>query len=139
MELVRRVDVQKDTIEAKIKEKSLLSDMVIPFGSRRKMLYFREETLFAAAEQFGWTLINDQNRKQIFLEVISKMDMNHSYKPVLIKAILSECDSNGWVSIDRIVEYFIDYYSARKNAGLQAEKMTVCLQRKRMIESRFKC
>ena len=122
MELVRRVDVQKDTVDAKIKEGSLLPDMVIPFGSRRKMLYFRQETLISAAEQFGWTLINDQNRKQIFLDVISKMDMNHSYKPVLIKAILSECDSNGRVSIDRIVDYFIDYYSARKNAGLQAEK-----------------
>lgn len=122
MELVRRVDVQKDTVEAKIKEGSLLPDMVIPFGSRRKMLYFREETLIEAAEKFGWTLINDQNRKQIFLDVISKMDMNHSYKPVLIKAILSECDSNGRVSIDRIVDYFIDYYSARKNAGLLEEK-----------------
>ena len=122
MELVRRVDVQKDTVDAKIKEGSLLPDMVIPFGSRRKMLYFRQETLISAAEQFGWTLINDQNRKQIFLDVISKMDMNHSYKPVLIKAILSECDSNGRVSIDRIVDYFIDYYSARENAGLLSEK-----------------
>lgn len=40
------------------------------------MLYFREETLFSAAKQFGLTLINDQNRKKIFMDVISKMDMN---------------------------------------------------------------
>lgn len=100
IKFVRRVDVQKDTVEAKIKEGALLPDMVIPFGSRRKMLYFHEKTLFAAAKQFGWTLINDQNRKQIFLDVISKMDMNHLYKPALIMVILSECDSNGRVSIE---------------------------------------
>ena len=31
MEFVRRVDVQKDTVEAKIKDGTLLPDMVVPF------------------------------------------------------------------------------------------------------------
>ena len=41
---------------------------------------------------------------------------------IVYKEEISECDSNGRVSIDRIVDYFIDYYSTRKNAGLLAEK-----------------
>ena len=56
------------------------------------------------------------------MDVISKMDMNHSYKPVLIKAILSECDSKGRVSIERIIDYYIEFYASRQRAGLPAEK-----------------
>lgn len=45
-----------------------------------------------------------------FMEIIEKMDMSFSYKPVLIKAMFEH--------VADIIDSFIDYYSDRKNKGL---------------------
>lgn len=50
------------------------------------------------------------------------MTMNHSYKPVLIKAILTYADANGRVKISDIVSYFRAFYESRRTAGLVVEK-----------------
>ena len=67
---------------------------------------FREETLQAYAEQYGWKLIDDSNRKQLFMEMVEQMDMSYSYKPVLLKAILSCADTLGRIKLEDIVGYF---------------------------------
>lgn len=86
MEFVRRVDVQTETIERYVREGKLVSDLVVPMSEHRTFKYFKEETLEKYAQQCGWTLIDDSNRKDMFL--VRQMDMSYSYKPVLMKAIL---------------------------------------------------
>ena len=73
-------------------------------------------------EQYGWKLIEDSNRKELFLEMVRQMDMSYSYKPVLIKAILQNADSKGRIKLDDIVTYFRSYYEKRRAAGLPVEK-----------------
>jgi len=51
-----------------------------------------------------------------------KMDMSYSYKPVLLKAVFEHIDEKGRVNINDLVDYFIDYYSSRKENGLVVEK-----------------
>ncbi len=122
MEFVRRVDVQTETVERYVREGKLVPDLIVPMSEHRTFKYFKEETLKAYAEQYGWRLINDSNRKDLFLEMIRQMDMSYSYKPVLLKAILTYADTAGRVMISDIVSYFRCFYEARRADGLKVEK-----------------
>ena len=121
-EFVRRVDVQSDTIEAKINDGSLQPDMIVTMTEKKRLLYFKQESLIDAAKRFNWTIIDNSNRKNIFMEVINIMDMNHSYKPVFIKSFFSCADKNGRASIDAVVDSFISFYKSREESGFLVEK-----------------
>ena len=122
LEFVRRVDVQTETIERYVREGKLVPDLVVPMSEHRTFKYFKEETLEKYAKEYGWTIIDDSNRKELFLDMIRQMDMSYSYKPVLIKAILLYADEKGRVKLDDIVSYFRSYYEGRRTAGLAVEK-----------------
>ena len=122
MEFVRRVDVQAETIERYVREGLLVPDLVVPMSEHRTFKYFKEETLRKYAEQYGWTLIDDSNRKDLFLDMVRQMDMSYSYKPVLLKAVLRFADDNGRVKLSDLVTYFREFYEARRSAGLVVEK-----------------
>ena len=94
----------------------------MPLSEHKKLKYFHEETLIKAAQEFGWTLINDENRKQMFMDMVRQMDMSYSYKPVLLKAILTLADARGLVRLDDISDYFKRFYEQRRSAGLPPEK-----------------
>ena len=99
MEFVRRVDVQTETIERYVRDGLLVPDLVVPMSEHRTFKYFKEETLRKYAEQYGWTLIDDSNRKDLFLDMVRQMDMSYSYKPVLLKAVLLFADDKGRVKL----------------------------------------
>ena len=122
MEFVRRVDVQTETIERYVREGKLVPDLVVPMSEHRTFKYFKEETLAKYAQQYGWTLIDDSNRKDMFMVMIRQMDMSYSYKPVLIKAILLYADERGRIKLENVVSYFRSYYESRRSAGLTVEK-----------------
>ena len=122
MEFVRRVDVQTETIERYVRDGLLVPDLVVPMSEHRTFKYFKEETLQKYAKQYGWTLIDDSNRKDLFLDMVRQMDMSYSYKPVLMKAIMLYADEKGRIKLDDIVAYFRSYYEGRRAAGLPVEK-----------------
>ena len=106
--------------------------MIVPMSEHKKLKYFREETLESAAKQFGWRLIDDSNRKDLFMEMVRQMDTSYSYKPVLLKAILANADAKGRVKLDAIVSYFRDYYENRRAAGLKPEKANSIFGKRRI-------
>lgn len=122
MEFIRRVDASSETVEKYIREGEIISDLIVPISEHRTFKYFTEETLEKTAEKFGWQLINDENRKELFMEMIRQMDMSYSYKPVLIKAILANADAKGRIKLDDIVAYFRNFYEGRRNCRLVVEK-----------------
>lgn len=122
MEFVRRVDVQSETIERYVREGKLIPDLIVPMSEHRVFKYFKEESLERYAKEYGWTLIDDQNRKNLFMETVEEMDMSYSYKPVLLKAILQNADKQGRVKIDDIVTYFRAFYEDRRARGEVVEK-----------------
>ena len=122
MEFVRRVDVQTETIERYVREGKLIPDLVVPMSEHRTFKYFKEESLEKYAQQYGWTLIDDSNRKDMFMDMIRQMDMSYSYKPILIKAILTHADTKGRTKLEDIVEYFRNHFNTRRSAGLIVEK-----------------
>ncbi|EYE87472.1 hypothetical protein Q428_13080 [Fervidicella metallireducens AeB] len=121
IEFVRMVDVQEETISRYIREGKIIPDLKVPAGSKY-FNYFKKETALKYAGEYGWRLINHSNMKDIFIEMVEKMDMSYSYKPVLLKAMLECCDENGKALIDDVVEYFIKFYEDRKNKNLYVEK-----------------
>ena len=122
MEFVRRVDVQTETIERYVREGKLVPDLVVPMSEHRTFKYFKEESLQRYAVQYGWKIIDDSNRKDMFMDMIRQMDMSYSYKPVLLKAIMLYADEKGRIKLDDIVAYFRSYYERRRAAGLPVEK-----------------
>jgi len=122
MEFIRRVDVQSETVEKYIRDGKIIPDLAVPMSEHRVFKYFKEETLEAAAKEFGWKIITDDNRKNLFMDMIKQMDMSYSYKPVLIKAVLAHADSKGRIKLDDIVAYFRSFYESRRSAGLTVEK-----------------
>lgn len=122
MEFVRRVDVQSETIEKYVREGKIVPDLAVPMSEHRVFKYFKEETVEGYAEQFGWHLIDDKNRKDLFMKMVEEMDMSYSYKPVLLKAVFANTDKNGRIKIEDIVSYFKNYYEGRRAEGLIVEK-----------------
>ena len=122
MEFIRRVDVQSETVEKYIREGRIIPDLAVPMSEHRVFKYFKEETLEAAAKEFGWKIITDDNRKDLFMDMIKQMDMSYSYKPVLIKAVLAHADSKGRIKLDDISAYFRSFYESRRASGLAVEK-----------------
>ena len=122
MEFVRRVDVQSETIERYVKEGKLIPDLIVPMSEHRTFKYFREESVERYAKEFGWQLIDDKNRKELFMKMVQDMDMSYSYKPVLLKAVFTCADQNGRVKIEDLVRYFKEYYESRRGEGLPVEK-----------------
>lgn len=117
-----RVDVQSETIERYVREGKLVPNLAVPMSEHRVFKYFKEESLKRYAEEFGWQLIDDKNRKDLFMKMVDNMDMSYSYKSVLLKAVFANADSRGRLKIEDIVDYFKDYYEDRRSKGLVVEK-----------------
>lgn len=122
MEFIRRVDVQSETVERYIREGKIIPDMIVPMSEHKQLKYFHEETVPKYAAEFDWKIINDDNRKDMFMEMIRHMDISYSYKPVLIKAIMEHSDNKGRVKLDSIVSYFRSFYEKRRTDGLVIER-----------------
>lgn len=122
MEFIRRVDAASETVERYIREGEIIPDLVVPMSEHRTFKYFTEDTLEKTAEKFGWRLINDDNRKQLFMEMVRQMDMSYSYKPVLIKAVMKNANGKGQIKLSDIVAYFREFYENRRSRGLVVEK-----------------
>ena len=122
IEFVRMVDVQSETIDRYIREGKIIPDIEIPMSGNRTFKYFREETINNYVKQFGWQLITPSNMKDMFMDMVEKMDMSYSYKPVFLKAIFDHIDDKERVRVEDLVDYFIDFYIGRKEKGLLVEK-----------------
>ncbi len=122
-ELIRHLSVQKtQTLEEYIKNGKIIPDLVVDLSGTRKFRYFRKERVQEYSDRFGWTILTDDNRYELFIEMVEKMLMDHSYKPVFLKGVLKRVDSKGRVRIDDLVEFFKSFYSDRRERGLVVEK-----------------
>ena len=122
MELTRSVSAQSETIERYLKEGKIVPDMEVPMGEHRSFKYFKRERPAEYAEQFGWKLITDKNRKDLFLQMAQDMTMSYSYKPVFLLALFDQLNSEGEASLDGIVDSFAEFYEDRIRDGKIPEK-----------------
>ena len=69
------------------------------------------------------------------MDMVDRMDMSYSYKPVLLKGIFEHIDERGRVRLEDLVDYFIDYYESRMEKGLIVEKRQCLYLRDYIIQS----
>lgn len=129
IEFTRRVNVQTETIDRYIKEEKILPDLTVPISEYKILRYFKEESVQKYADMYHWTIIKDDNRKDLFIQMIRQMDMTYSYKPVFIKGMLCYADEKGRAKIDDLVMYFMAFYENRRRQGWIVEKSNSLLSR----------
>lgn len=122
MELVRHVTAQEETISRYIREGKIVPDMDVPISEHRTLHYFNKERVKEYCQKFGWTEITPSNRKQLFLDFCSEMQMSYSYKPVFLISFISNMNEKGEASLADVAETFACYYEDRARKGLPAEK-----------------
>ena len=54
-----------------------MPDLIVPMSEHRSFKYFKEETLQKYSEQYGWQLIDNSNRKNLFMEMVQQMDISY--------------------------------------------------------------
>lgn len=119
-ELIAMVNVHSETVFRYIHEHKIIPDRVIQSGSRAKY-FFSRDNVQEIIKKYDWHIISESNKRRVFLQMINKMTMSFSYKPVFIKAFFATA-KNGKTSMSKIVAYFHDFYEARRRAGLFVEK-----------------
>lgn len=121
-ELTRHINVQHETVERCIREGRIIPDRVEQISECRSVNYFLDEKLPQYAEEFGWVVIDGKNRKNVFMDMVRKMKISCSYKPIFLKSLLKHADTSGAVSVSHLIADFRSFYDARRAAGLIVEK-----------------
>ena len=122
-ELIRRLSVQKtQTLEEYIKAGKIVPDLIVDMSGRRKFRYYKKERVQEYSERFGWIILTDDNRYEMFMDMVQRMLMDHSYKPVFLKGVLKYADNKGQIRIDDLVSYFKSFYNQRRINGFPVEK-----------------
>lgn len=122
LELTRHVTAQEETISKYIRDGKIVPDMEVPISEHRTLHFFNKERVREYCQKFGWTEITPGNRKQLFLDFCSEMQMSYSYKPVFLISFLSNMNEHGEAMLSDVAESFAWYYEDRIKKGLPAEK-----------------
>jgi hypothetical protein len=85
------------------------------------------------AEEFGWKVITTANQKEIFMDMVKKMTMSHSYKPVFLLAFLDNIDGNGGAKLEDVARDFARFYEDRREKGLEPEKKNCIFTKKKTM------
>ncbi|MFA7139117.1 MAG: hypothetical protein WC151_11440, partial [Bacteroidales bacterium] len=104
-----------------VNEGKITPDRVIETGYRN-FNFFYEDTVKHYAKKYKWDIITPANMMEKFMEMVEKMDMSYSYKPVLLYAMFDNVDEKGKVSVEDLIDYFIYFYEGRRKKGLVVEK-----------------
>lgn len=122
MELTRHINVRAKQIRKCIRDGTIVPDMIVPVSENKSFSYFNPNQVSEICTRFGWTEITNKNRKDIFIDNIRRMHMDHSYKPVFLLAFFDHMDEEGVARLEDVVESFMEFYETRIQQGLVAEK-----------------
>ena len=121
-EFIRRVSVHAKTVRRYIRMGEIIPDAVIQVSAHHANDYYLPQSVIQYAERYGWQLIDEGNLLPAFIDMIEKMTMSYSYKPIFIDAVLSKANAEGEVSLTDVISSFREFYDARRKEGLVIEK-----------------
>ncbi len=119
-ELEAALGIGESVVRRWVESGRITPDHTIQLGTR-VYHYFKKERLEEIRATFNIAPITDQNIKERFFEFVRKMDMNTSYKPVLLLGLLKLADSAGRVQTKELAAFFRDFYHQRLEKGLLVE------------------
>ncbi len=115
-----RVDV--NTVQRWVDSGKLAADASQQVG-QRTAYSFRRDRIETIRQQFGLAELPTTGDawRQAFLDFARSKQMSMSYKPVLLKVVLSLVDRSGQAPMAGVVRAFRNYYVQREVAGLVPE------------------
>ena len=119
-ELETALGIGESVVRRWVESGRITPDHSIQLGTR-VYHYFKKDRFDEIRATFNIASITDQNIKEQFFEFVQKMDMNTSYKPVLLLGLLKLADSSGRVKIKELTAFFRDFYRQRLEKGLLVE------------------
>ena len=90
-EFIRKVSVHAKTVRRYIRIGEIVPDAVIQVSAHRTNDYYLPQSVIRYAEKYGWQLIDEGNLLPAFIDMIERMTMSYSYKPM--ESLIKEHES----------------------------------------------
>lgn len=110
-DIAEKYNLPEEIVLDAVREEKLVPDAFIPLFTEKEAEPFAE-----AFHRSVSPMILD------FSSEIAHMHLTHSYKPLLLMAMLKEPSDSGETTISNIVDFYLAYYSSRRHKGLAVEK-----------------
>lgn len=133
-QVAREYFVSNDTIISWLKKEKLKPDASFIFGSK-KIFLFSPENVQKSKETLGIKEHNDQTIYEDFFDFLKERDYSLSYKMPFLLGLIDSLNQNGDAKIDKILDYYISFYTKRIEKGLIVDRKT-CPYTKELLQNR---
>jgi len=103
-------------------------DLELPMG-RVIHRYFKCERLDDIREQLNIPARKQDEIRDDFFKYVKAGQMSNSYKPVMLKGMLTLVNDKGQMELGALVSYFRNFYEQRADTGLQVEVPSAVINR----------
>jgi hypothetical protein len=104
-DLERELGVAEGRVRGAVERGQLKPDHVLELGERT-YIYFHRDRIEEVRVAIGAPKIEEHSDRDRFLEFIEAMDMNLSYKPVMLLTLLDAVDEDGRARTSAVVQRF---------------------------------
>lgn len=119
-ELEAALGIGESVVRRWVESDRITPDHTIELGNRVYQ-YFKKDRLEEIRSTFNIAPLTNEDIKERFFDFVSRMDMNTSYKPVLLLGLLKLADSAGRIKTTELTGFFRDFYQQRLTEGLVVE------------------
>jgi len=109
-------------------------DFEMPMG-QITYRYFKQSRVDSIREQLGIEKRTPDKMKDSFMDFVEEGGMSASYKPVMLKGMMTLADDKGEVDLSSLVGYFRKFYEDRADAGLPIESKGAVMNRVKDMEN----
>lgn len=134
-QLARELFVSEGTIKSWIKKSAILPDHEIPIGSR-KLYLFHPDNVEKIRISEGLSEHTEETMWDDFNAFIEAGDYTFSYKMPFILGLLENIDETGEADIEKILDYYIEFYLDRHNSGLIIDRPNSPYNRLEFVKDR---
>lgn len=120
-DLERELGIAEGRVRGAVERGQVKPDHVLQLGDRT-YIYFHRDRIEEVRVALGAPKLEEHGIRDRFMEFIKAMDMNLSYKPVMLLALLDTVDENGRARTSEVTQRFQQFYKDRRAAGLVVER-----------------
>lgn len=117
----RELYIGTSTLHAWVLNKSVSSDLVLPFGAR-KIHYFKPETIEEIRHLKKLGVHNNETLYDDFFAFIEEKNYTFSFKMVFLMSLIEHCDKQGEANIERVLKSYRSFYKKRLENNLAVDR-----------------
>ena len=120
-QLAREFYMSTGSINSWIKKGKIKPDSEFAFGAR-KIYLFSPDTVVSIRKENNIPYHNDETIKEDFFNFLEERDYTLSYKMPFILGLINNLNNIGEADIDKVLDYYIDFYNKRIHEGLVVDR-----------------